>query len=76
MSNLYQIWRIWKRIGQIIGNWIAGIVLTAFYFTIFAPFGLGIRLWSDPLAIKYQHQVQWLECTTRDPTLDEARRLS
>jgi len=51
-------------------------VLTAFYFTLFAPFGLGVRLLSDPLAIKHKHGAQWLKRTTRDLTLEDARRLS
>ena len=74
--KLGQIWRAWKRLGQIIGDWIARIVLTVFYFTIFVPFGLGVRLFADKLAIKHKHDPQWLECTTHNVTLDDARRLS
>ena len=76
MRRLRQFWHIWRRIGQAIGDWIARVVLTVFYFTLLAPFGLGVRLLSDPLAIKHKHEAQWLERTTRDLTLDDARRLS
>jgi len=74
--RLRRVWHIWRRIGQVIGDWIARVVLTAFYFTLFAPFGLGVRLLSDPLAVKHEHRAQWLERTTRDLSLDDARRLS
>ncbi len=74
--KLDRIWRAWKRIGQIIGDVIARIVLTIFYFTIFAPFGLGVRLFGDTLAIKHERNPQWLDRSTRDLTLDDARRLS
>lgn len=75
MKILRKIWQIWKRIGQTIGNWIARIVLTIFYFTIFPLFGLGVRLLTDPLAIKRTIGAPWLERATRDHTLDDARRL-
>ncbi|MCP4536132.1 MAG: hypothetical protein GY832_03205 [Chloroflexi bacterium] len=74
--KLGQIWLAWKRIGQIIGDWIARIILTVFYFSIFVPFGLGVRLFGDKLAIKHKHSPQWLEYVTHDLTLDDARRLS
>lgn len=41
---LTSIWEMWKRIGRAIGDLIGRIVLTVFYFTIFAPFGVGVRL--------------------------------
>lgn len=42
-----KLWSLWKRFGQAMGDFIARLVLTLFYFTIFAPFGLGVRLWGD-----------------------------
>jgi len=37
------LWQAWKRLGRAIGDLIGRLVLTVFYFTIFAPFGLGMR---------------------------------
>lgn len=51
MTLLRQLWARWRRFGQIIGDLIARIVLSLFYFTIFAPFATGVRLLADPLAI-------------------------
>jgi hypothetical protein len=77
MEILRQLWHIWKRIGQAIGDLLARVVLTLFYFTILLPFGLGVRLFSDPLDIQENIEgALWLERTTNDLTVDDARRLS
>jgi hypothetical protein len=75
MGILRNIWRVWKRIGRFIGDWIARIVLSVFYFTIFSLFGLGVRLLSDPLTIKKKRAASWLTRETPDFTIDKARRL-
>ena len=75
MRILQKIWRVWKRIGKFIGDQIARIVLTFFYFTLFALFGLGVRLLSDPLTIKKKHGELWVKRGTSDTNFDEARRL-
>ena len=75
MEKLRQLWQVWKKVGQAIGDFIARIILTLFYFTIFVPFGLGSRLFSDPLQLKPTPKIVWQERTTKSPTLDDARRL-
>jgi hypothetical protein len=77
MEILGKIWETWKRFGQFIGDILARIVLTIFYFTIFVPFGLGVRLFSDPLMIKENHGPPfWLSRETGDRSLEEVRRQS
>jgi len=76
MELLRRVWATWKRFGQVVGDFIGRIVLTIFYFTIFMPFGLGVRLIGDPLAVKRKQGVRWLERKTRDLMLDDAQRLS
>jgi hypothetical protein len=76
MDILRKVWHTWKRMGQFIGDLIARVVLTIFYFTVFLPFGLGVRLWGDPLAINSSQRVEWCEPTPRELSLDDARRLS
>ena len=76
MTTLRRIWYAWKSLAQLIGDWIGRLVLTIFYFTLFAPFGLGVRLRGDPLAIKPGHEARWLKRITRDRAIDDARRLS
>ena len=77
MKNaLSRFWRAWKRLGQFIGDLIGRLVLTIFYFTIFLPFGLGVRLFGDRLGIKNGLKPKWVRRETLDCTLDDARRLS
>ena len=75
MESLKKIWQIWKRFGQFIGDLIGRIILTLFYFTIFAPFGLGVRLWGDPLQIRKNLSAKWLVRNDRELTLEDTRRL-
>lgn len=77
MSTLRIIWATWKRIGQFIGDFIARVVLSLFYFTLFVPFAVGVRLFGDPLGVKVKTKANpswWLERATRDSALDDARR--
>jgi hypothetical protein len=75
MEALRKGWQTWKRIGQFIGDQIGRLVLTVFYFTLFMPFALGVRLLGDPLAIRPLSRAKWLERTTHDLTLEDSRRL-
>lgn len=75
MEALRKIWHGWKKFGQFIGDMLGRVVLTIFYFTLFMPFALGVRLFLDPLALHVTGQPKWLERKTQDLTLDDARRL-
>ena len=75
MEILRKFWEGWKRFGHFMGDLVGRVVLSIFYFTVFSPFGLGTRLFGDPLAIKpTEKQPQWLERKTKDLTLEDARR--
>lgn len=76
MEKLRKAWGVWKRVGRAIGDFIGRAVLMLFYFTLLAPFGIGVRLFGDPLAIKPGREPRWVERRTQDLTLDDARRLS
>jgi len=78
MRNFFsRFWHVWKKVGQAIGDFIARVALSLFYFTIFLPFALGVRLFSDPLDVKRRSQVSgWLERSTRDLSIEDARRQS
>lgn len=69
------LWRRWLDLAHKIGNFQARIVLTVFYFLILTPFGLLVRLFSDPLHCKSgPGTTGWLPRETRDVDLDAARR--
>ncbi len=74
MDTLRKIWAVWKRVGQAIGDFMARVVLSIFYFTIFAPFGLGVRLTSDPLQLK-RRGAQWDQREVVADSMEQARRL-
>ena len=75
MEALRKGWQAWKRIGQFIGDQIGRVVLTVFYFTLFMPFGLGVRFFADTLALRPLSPPKWLERKTQDLTLEDSRRL-
>jgi hypothetical protein len=74
MSFLKRIWASWKRFGHFMGDLLARVVLTIFYFTILLPFGLLTSLFGDPLNIRSKAKPSWLKRETGDRTLTEARR--
>ena len=59
MAFLRKLWHGWLRFGQFLGDILARIVLTLFYFTLFAPFGLGVTLLSDPLNVRKGGTQTW-----------------
>jgi hypothetical protein len=75
MESLRKGWQAWNRFGQFMGDLLGRLVLTVFYFTLFMPFGLGVRLLGDPLAIRPLSRAKWLERSTHDVTLEDSRRL-
>jgi hypothetical protein len=74
MSFLKNIWAGWKRFGHLMGDLLARVVLTVFYFTILLPFGLITTLFSDPLNKRRSVHATWLKRETGDRSLTEARR--
>jgi hypothetical protein len=74
MDLLKKLWRGWKTFGEFLGNLLARIVLSLFYFTIFVPFAVGVRLWSDPLQLKSQPSELWRPRSTGDQKIVDVLR--
>jgi hypothetical protein len=74
MEFLKRVWRAWKGFGEFLGNLLARVVLTLFYFTIFVPFAIGVRWLSDPLQIKSQPEELWRPRKTGDQKLEDVLR--
>ena len=69
------IWTKWLGVARIFGDLIARLVLSLFYFTLFVPFAVGVRLFGDPLGMKARASTShWLQRGTGDLTLDDSRR--
>ena len=58
---LAALWNRWRIFGQKLANLQARLLLFVFYYTIFAPFALGLKLLSDPLRLRRQSTDTWLE---------------
>ncbi len=72
MRWLKRIFQAWQRIGLVIGNAIANIFLTIFYFTLFALFAIPFRLLT---LAKRQDQSSRFHLPHRQITrLDDLRR--
>jgi hypothetical protein len=72
---LKRIWRGWKRIAHIIGDFQARVLLTAIYAVIVLPFGLVFRLFADALRIKHR-PTHWLDYPHNPSDVNWARRQS
>jgi hypothetical protein len=73
-SEIFRIaWKRWKIITKYFGDFQGRLVAVLFYFTIFAPFALGVRLFSDPLHLR-KVKSNWLDRLPVGSSLDDARR--
>jgi hypothetical protein len=72
-----RLWARWKVIARKIGDVQSRLLLCVFYYSILAPFGIAVRVLSDPLQLKRKATSHWLpiERPTAAPW-DRARRQS
>lgn len=53
MKNLMkEVWLKWKKFAFLFGTFMSHLILSIIYFTVILPYGLGVRIFSDPLLIK------------------------
>jgi hypothetical protein len=64
----------WMPLAEAIGHFMNRLILSVFYFVIVLPFGLGVRLFSDPLRIKKKPDSGWTTSAVRSADLDDARK--
>ncbi len=74
MALLKQLWKRWRAFGQVMGDFVARIFMTVFYFTVAIPFGIGVRVFKDPLHLK-SPRTTWLKREPKPDTIEDARRL-
>ncbi len=72
-NTLKGAWQGWKKIAHKIGNFQARVILTVFYGVLVLPFGLAVRLFSDPLRIK-KTPTEWLDHPNEPYGMDWARK--
>ena len=59
-DKLKIFWKAWTRLAHKIGNFQARVLLTILYMFLVLPFGVLVRLFSDPLRIKHP-PAHWLD---------------
>jgi hypothetical protein len=72
MSPLKQYWKKWKAFGRKAGDLLGRLLMTVFYFTLAAPFGLIVRFFGDPLKLK-RRQPRWEPRPKEETDLKRAR---
>jgi hypothetical protein len=77
MGLVRDAWHAWKARAHDIGEFQSRVLLTAFYFTVFVPFALLTRLFSDPLRLRLgSRDTDWCDVAAPDASIEAARRQS
>lgn len=58
---LAALWARWKILGQRLATFQARLLLSVFYYIVFAPFALALKTFSDPLRLRPASSDTWLE---------------
>jgi hypothetical protein len=45
------LWAQWKVLAHKIGGFQSRLILSVFYYVLFMPFAMGVKLFSDPLRL-------------------------
>lgn len=64
-----RIWKWWVPKAHRFGNFQARLILTVFYFTMFMPFAILVKLFTDPLRIKPKTKKGWID--RKDEQVDD-----
>jgi len=72
-DQLKSLWKSWVRVAHWIGNFQARVLLTILYTVVLFPFGICVRLFSDPLRTK-QRPVNWLSRPRRTVNMSWAHK--
>jgi hypothetical protein len=74
-GRLRRLWARWEVIAHAIGNFQARFLLSLLYFVLVPPFGLLVRLFMDPLQLRWRARESfWLAAPSREQSLTAARR--
>ena len=74
-SFMRQLWERWKSFSAEMGNFQGRMLLGIFYFIVVTPFGILVRIFSDPLKIKsMQASTFWQNYTETSSEIEDARR--
>ena len=71
MELLKYLWKKWKSVAEVIGNFQMTVIFSILYFLIFVPAGIFVNLTNDFLNIK--GQPRWLDMETNSKNLEELK---
>ena len=73
-GRLRRTWNWWKVFATEMGNYQGRLLFAFFYFVIVTPFGIGVRLFSDPLKMKQPKRTTfWSERSSVSHELKDAQ---
>ena len=69
------LYKKWMYLAERIGTMNARIILTVLYFSMVAPFGLLLRVCSDPLRLRRHTGISyWVSRPRREVSLEEMKK--
>ncbi len=75
MNPLRKLWQSWGNFSKRAGNFQSRIVLSLFFFILVSPFALAVKMFSDPLGIRYRStESHWLLKMGTEISLGQFRR--
>ena len=73
-GSLRRSWNWWKVFATEMGNYQGRVLFAFFYFIVVTLFGIGVRLFSDPLMVKQKGRTtSWLQRSSVSHELEAAR---
>jgi hypothetical protein len=72
-TGLRRWWEKWKAFAADMGNYQGRLLLALFYFVVVTPFGIAVRLFSDPLQLRRIESASfWVERELSNYNLERA----
>ncbi|GIW39972.1 MAG: hypothetical protein KatS3mg076_0549 [Candidatus Binatia bacterium] len=68
-----RLWEGWKRFAHAVGVFNTRVIMTLLYFVVVLPFGIVVRVVSDPLRLKPPPGSNWSAVLPRSRDLDSVR---
>jgi preprotein translocase subunit SecG len=67
-------WGLWREFGHVLGNAIARVAMTIFFFTVLIPFALIGGRRADALDLRRREPPFWRRLEPTDESLEKARK--
>ncbi len=76
LAPLLRLWEGWKSFARLMGGFQSRVLLSLFYFFVVTPFGLGVRVFGDPLFLRQTRKLSnWIPRDETSPTsIEEAKK--